>query len=215
MALVGFSLGKHFWEAVEAAQQAFEAEPQASQPSQPEPALAKYSQDSLPNFGGLPWMFQANTLMGTRETPGPGNNQTIIRWAVEVGGQVQRDYRHDSIPWCGLFVAVVMVRSGIAPPPAPLWALNWAKWEAPVEPAYGATLSFSRSGGGHVGFYVGEDAYAYHVLGGNQSDMVNVTRVSKSQLRGSRWPKAYLSAYTGKKIRRSSSGPVASSGQLA
>jgi uncharacterized protein (TIGR02594 family) len=213
MAVAGFSLGEHFWRAVDAAGQAMSAEPQAAQPFQ-EPALATYSQDSLPNFGGLPWMFQANSLMGTREWSGEANNPIILKWAVELGGEVQRDYRHDSIPWCGLFTAIVAKRSGLTPPVAPLWALNWAKWEAPVEPAYGAWLAFSRSGGGHVGFYVGEDAYAYHVLGGNQSDMVNITRVSKSQLRGSRWPKAYLNVYTGKKIRRSVEGSVASSGQL-
>ena len=41
---------------------------------------------------------------------------------------------------------------------------------------------------GHVGFYAGEDKDAYHVLGGNQSDMVNVTRVAKSRLLQFRWP---------------------------
>jgi len=176
--------------------------------------LATYKRDSLPQFGGLPWMWQANSLMGTYEWS-EGDNPVIIGWAKELGGEVARDYRRDSIPWCGLFTAIVTHRSGLTPPPAPLWALNWAKWEADVKPAYGALLAFQRSGGGHVGYYVGEDSVAFHVLGGNQSDAVNITRVSKSNLRGSRWPQAYMGAYTGKRIYRSGDGDVATSGQLA
>ncbi|MEG8056929.1 hypothetical protein QP150_09490 [Sphingomonas sp. 22L2VL55-3] len=44
------------------------------------------------------------------------------------------------------------------------------------------------SGGGHVGFYVGEDATAYHVLGGNQGDTVSVARIAKDRCIARRWP---------------------------
>jgi hypothetical protein len=44
--------------------------------------------------------------------------------------------------------------------------------------ALGDVLAFVRNGGGHVGLYVDEDASAYHVLGGNQSDRVSITRVA-------------------------------------
>jgi hypothetical protein len=46
----------------------------------------------------------------------------------------------------------------------------------------GDILTFKRNGGGHVGFYVGEDKTHYHVLGGNQSNQVNVMRLAKSRL---------------------------------
>lgn len=36
--------------------------------------------------------------------------------------------------------------------------------------------------GGDVALYVGEDAGAYHCLGGNQSDKVCITRIAKSRL---------------------------------
>ena len=49
-------------------------------------------------------------------------------------------------------------------------------------------LVFTRSGGGHVGFYAGEDADAYHVLGGNQSDAVTIARIAKSRCIAIRWP---------------------------
>ena len=46
----------------------------------------------------------------------------------------------------------------------------------------GHILTFTRNGGGHVGIYVGEDTTCYHVLGGNQSNQVNVMRIEKSRL---------------------------------
>jgi hypothetical protein len=39
-----------------------------------------------------------------------------------------------------------------------------------------------------VGFYHREDSTAYHVLGGNQSNAVNVARLDKGRLLGARWP---------------------------
>lgn len=50
----------------------------------------------------------------------------------------------------------------------------------------GDILVFKRDGGGHVGFYVAEDKDYYHVLGGNQSDSVNITRIAKYRCVGIR-----------------------------
>jgi hypothetical protein len=44
------------------------------------------------------------------------------------------------------------------------------------------------SGLGHVGFYVGEDAGAYRILGGNQSDSVSLAWIRKDRLVDARWP---------------------------
>lgn len=124
-------------------------------------------------------------LVGTIETPGAGNNPTIMAWAKETG--LARVYTADSVPWCGLFAAVVCMRAGKPVPEGPLWALNWAKvGEKAGQPVFGDVLVFVRPGGGHVGFYVGEDSTHYHVLGGNQSDKVSIARVAKSQLRSAR-----------------------------
>jgi hypothetical protein len=54
---------------------------------------------------------------------------------------------------------------------------------------------FTRNGGGHVGFYVGEDSTSYHVLGGNQGDKVSVVRILKKRLVQARRP-AYNSQPT-------------------
>jgi len=60
--------------------------------------------------------------------------------------------------------------------------LFWAKELKAKEPMLGDVLTFKRDGGGHVGIYVGEDKTHYHVLGGNQSNMVNVVRIAKTRL---------------------------------
>ena len=53
---------------------------------------------------------------------------------------------------------------------------------AAPEAALGDVLVFARpKGGGHVGLYVGEDETAFHVLGGNQSDAVSITRIAKTR----------------------------------
>lgn len=145
---------------------------------------------------GMPRMIQeAVKLYGIVETPGSKNNSTILAWAKEVGGKVSTDYVADSIPWCGLFMAVVAKRADYEPPKDPLWALNWGtfgqwtkKGPKPNAPALGDILVFTRNGGGHVALYVGEDSTHYHILGGNQTDQVNVTRRLKSSLYTSRRP---------------------------
>lgn len=144
----------------------------------------------------LPWMETAKSLIGTKEIPGARSNPVIIEWAQTINPWVKKFYTNDDIPWCGLFVAHCMMDNNIQIEfQNPLSALEWAKFGKKVEPCYGAVLVFYRDGGGHVGFAVGEDANYYHVLGGNQSNMVNVTRVAKSRLRSIRWPSDYLDLY--------------------
>jgi uncharacterized protein (TIGR02594 family) len=138
---------------------------------------------------GPKMIVEALKLFGTMEKPGSANNPTIVAWAKEVGGEVADVYKADSIPWCGLFMAVVAKRAGKEPPKHPLWALSWSAFGAKAPaPALGDVLVFTRSGGGHVGLYVGEDASAFHVLGGNQSDRVCITRIAKARLYTARRP---------------------------
>lgn len=126
-------------------------------------------------------------LYGTMEGPQAVNSPTILAWAAEVG--LKATYTADSIPWCGLYAAVVAKRANKALPTGPLWALNWASFGVPVgQPGLGDVLTFQREGGGHVGFYVGEDTTAYHVLAGNQSDQVNIARIEKKRLYRARRP---------------------------
>lgn len=128
-------------------------------------------------------LVEAVQLYGTIETPGAKNNAAILGWADEIGGWIADYYSDDSIPWCGLFVGVCAKRAGLPVSQKALSAASWASWGvSSPEPALGDILVFKREGGGHVGFYVGEDMNAFHVLGGNQSDAVTVARIDKKRL---------------------------------
>lgn len=139
----------------------------------------------------MPWVQEAFNLLGTREKPGHGSNEAILGWAEELE---LTSYNDDDIPWCGLFVAHC-VGSQLPEeklPTKPLGARNWAQLGDPTSPQFGAVMVFWRksinSGLGHVGFYWAEDAAAYHILGGNQSNAVTITRLAKDRLLEARWP---------------------------
>lgn len=131
-------------------------------------------------------MQEALKLYGIRETPGADSNKVILAWAKELGGAAGNWYTSDDKAWCGLFMAICAKRAGFIPPDgfSALRARDWAKWGNPVagKAGLGDVLVFERTGGGHVGLYVAEDATCFHVLGGNQSDMVRVSRIEKSRL---------------------------------
>lgn len=143
----------------------------------------------LAKEGAPKMLVEALKLYGTVETPGVINNPVILGWAKEIGKELEGAYTADSIPWCGLFMAVIAKRADKEWPKSPLWALSWATFGTRTStPMLGDVLVFTRNGGGHVGIYVGEDATAYHVLGGNQSDKVNIARVAKNRLYTARRP---------------------------
>ncbi len=139
----------------------------------------------------MPWLDCAFGLLGTREQPGKGSDEAIIGWAQALKIY---SYDDDDIPWCGLFVAHC-IGSQLPEenlPGIPLRARAWQSFGYETSPQLGTLLVFWRgsehSGLGHVGFYWAEDDQAYHVLGGNQSDSVSITRIDKHRLLSARWP---------------------------
>jgi uncharacterized protein (TIGR02594 family) len=129
-------------------------------------------------------LVQANLLLGTKEIAGNIHSDIIMGWAKDLG--LEKIYTSDEIAWCGLFIAEVCKRAGVETnltPKESLWALNWSKFGTKQSVAMlGDILTFKRKSGGHVGIYVGEDDVCYHVLGGNQSNMVCVSRIEKSRV---------------------------------
>ena len=154
---------------------------------------------------------EASRLFGTKEVPGSGDSPEIMGWRDELNaaGKKISGYSGDDVPWCGLFVAIVCHRAGKEVVKDPLWARNWAEFgvKSP-NPGLGDVLVFARGGAGHVGFYVGEDDGAFHVLGGNQSDQVNVTRVAKARLLACRRPIYRAMPESVKPYRLSSAGAL-------
>lgn len=137
-----------------------------------------------------PWLAAAHALTGTTERAGTASNPVIIAWARALGIA----YADDGISWCGLFMAhVIRTQLPAEPLPAtPLAARRWGRFGNACAPQPGAVMTFwrgSRAGWqGHVGLYVGEDAAAFHILGGNQGDAVNIRRFARDRFLAARWP---------------------------
>lgn len=134
------------------------------------------------------WLTIARSHIGTREIAGLKHNAKIMGWLSRLKSWI----KDDETPWCGTFVAAVMQDAGLPYPKEFPRAKAWADYGANLRSTHvapGAILVFQREGGGHVGFYVGEDATAYQVLGGNQSNSVNITRIAKARCIAIRWPR--------------------------
>lgn len=152
-----------------------------------------------------PWLAEARRWMGLGEIAGPGSNPKILEW----GRAASELYRDDDTPWCGAFV-FAQFAAALADEPLPvnpLWARGWARFGvALAKPAPGAVLVFERGPtGGHMGFYVGEDASRFRVIGGNQSNAVTETWIAKRRLIAIRWP-ATVAAASPRRVRISAAG---------
>lgn len=141
----------------------------------------------------LPWLDLALSKKGLHERL---NNGLLARWLRSDGGSIGDPAK---IPWCGDFVetCIALTLPDEILPRKPYWARSWDGFGVPCKPQRGAILVFTRGKGGHVGFYMREDKTAYHVLGGNQSNAVTITRVAKKRCIGVRWPATALPAAGG------------------
>lgn len=132
------------------------------------------------------WMAHAWAQFGAREAPGGANNPVIVELYRDAG---HASVSRDSVPWCAAFVGACLKRAGITGTNS-LLARSYLKWGEPAQSAdWGAIAVLSRGSdprAGHVGFVVGETAHDLYLLGGNQSDAVNVAKFPKSRLLGLR-----------------------------
>ncbi|NRP30861.1 MULTISPECIES: TIGR02594 family protein [unclassified Aliiroseovarius] len=130
----------------------------------------------------------AQGYIGTTEGPGPEDNPTIMEMYASVG----HDWvEHDSVAWCAAFVGHCLEKAGLRSTRR-LNARSYLDWGIPIDLADaqpGDIVVFSRgskSWQGHVGFFVKKTSAMIEVLGGNQSDAVNIQRYAKSRLLGVR-----------------------------
>lgn len=142
---------------------------------------------------GRPLWFEAGLqLLGTKEKPGAGDNPVIIDWAKDLGGDIGKEYTHDSIPWCALAQNHFLAMAGLKGT-GTLWALDFAgKWPSVPLPgmAVGAFAPMVRSGGGHITQIAGRDQHGNIMgLGGNQGDAISIVPFALSRLnKGFWWP---------------------------
>lgn len=134
----------------------------------------------------LPWIRDARSHIGLREIVGKKHNSTILGWLRELKAW----WDEDETPWCGTFVAAMLKANGRYVINDWFRARAWAEAGTRLSrPAYGCLVIFSRTGGGHVGFVVGEDENgSLMVLGGNQGNAVSIAAFPKSRVLAYVWP---------------------------
>jgi uncharacterized protein (TIGR02594 family) len=134
------------------------------------------------------WLAAALGWVGTKEQPGVGDNP-IISDVGDEGGDIAKEYTHDSIPWCALFANAILQQVGLKGT-GTLWALDFAGWGQKLAgPAVGAFAPMKRDGGGHITIVVGKDQRGNIMCcGGNQSDAVTVAAFDPGRVVSWRWP---------------------------
>ena len=142
------------------------------------------------NIGELPpWLRLALLEHGQKERQGPADNPRILQYFESTRYHAQ----HDEVPWCAAFVCHCLEHAGVASTRSAR-AASFADWGQGCAPRLGAIVVLGKSdpdagGSGHVAFWVGEDDQGYcYLLGGNQSNAVNIARRRASRIVACRWP---------------------------
>lgn len=141
-----------------------------------------------------PWSL-AERFIGVEEIPGTDHNQQVLAML-----RLDEEWpKADEVPWCSAFVNYIAWLLRL-PRSKSLLARSWLKVGTPIqlhEAERGWDIVILSRGDsqpgpenltapGHVGFYTGHDANRVYILGGNQSDSVNVFGYSRSRLLGVR-----------------------------
>lgn len=133
----------------------------------------------------LPWIAEGRKFIGLSEIKGPKHAPEILQmWKdIKRGG-----IKDDETPWCAAFVGSMLERVGIKSSRFES-AKSYLEWGVGLDvPVYGCIAVFTRDGGGHVGFVVGTDSNNnLLILGGNQSDAVNIKAFKRDRVSGYRW----------------------------
>lgn len=128
----------------------------------------------------------ARGYIGLKELQAANRHPTIDGWAKDLSGKWLIGQ-----PWCGTFMAQIFKEAGLSSK-VPKDFFRAKAWEEAgtklAKPAYGCVVTFTRSGGGHVGIVVGiTKAGMLKVLGGNQSDAVNIQDFDPKRVTAYRW----------------------------
>jgi len=134
----------------------------------------------------LPWILIANKEIGQKEIKGGKHNPRILEYYATT----TRKATTDEVAWCSSFVNWCMTQAGMCGTNSAK-ALSWKSWGKKLgSPVYGCIVIIDYSykgdkykGKGHVGFAVGKDSKnRLYLLGGNQSDSVNVSKYNCSAI---------------------------------
>ncbi|MEZ5308128.1 MAG: TIGR02594 family protein [Pyrinomonadaceae bacterium] len=148
------------------------------------------NEDSTPE--STPWMISAEREIGVKEFPGEADNPEVVKYLRSISSLAQVYQNNDETSWCSAFVNWCLKENGI-PGSNNAAARSWLAWGKRVNtPKRGAVTVLWRnkpeSWEGHVGFFVKEEQGRIFLLGGNQSDAVNVSSYPKHRLLQYRMP---------------------------
>ena len=128
----------------------------------------------------------ARKYIGLPEIKASNRHPTIDAWAKTLSGKWLLGQ-----PWCGTFCAQVFKEAGLEHkiPKEFFRAKEWENAGTKLDkPAYGCVVTFTRDGGGHVGIVVGKTKTGMlKVLGGNQSNAVNIADFDPKRVTAYRW----------------------------
>jgi uncharacterized protein (TIGR02594 family) len=144
----------------------------------------------------LPWIVRFRKVIGLQEV----RDNAELRSFLRSDGRTLGDPALN--PWCGDLVETCILLGIPAEKPYmpetlranPYWALNWRLFGIPCEPRFGAVVSVTRPGGGHVGFALGKDQFGRILVGGgNQSNRICVAPLDASRFEAKawRWPRTF------------------------
>lgn len=142
------------------------------------------------------WMAIAEGELGQTEIAGPAANPRIITYHATTSLAAQSD----EVAWCSSFVNWVMKQAGYSGTSSAA-AKSWKGWGTGCEPRYGAITvvrhhqagmdaATGSSSGYHVAFFLNRDAQHISLLGGNQHDMVKISKfpLGSYAIEAVRWP---------------------------
>jgi len=147
----------------------------------PAPALAAAA--PLADVG---WMAIARGEIGVAEVPGAGTSARITEYHATTHGGPETD----SVPWCSSFVNFCIIRAGLSGTQSKM-ARSWMTWgrdAGAFVPGCIVVLQRGTAPKGHVGFCVEAGGGIVKLLGGNQSDTVNIATFDASRVLARRLP---------------------------
>ena len=137
---------------------------------------------------GTPWLSVAWNDLGVTAIAGPSTSARVQAYYAAAG---HPEVAGDDTAWCAAFVGACLERAGIHCTRSLLARSYLTYGDAITDVRTGAIAVFARGFDpalGHVAFAIGETVDHIVVVGGNQSNAVNVVAMPRSRLLALRWP---------------------------
>lgn len=136
-----------------------------------------------------PWMAEMHRKMGLNEVR---DNAALSEWLRSFGRYLGNP---KDLPWCGDAVESCVAKTlpDEPLPSNPFWAQAWAKFGKDVGAPIVGSIGVIRwtASSGHVGIVAGVSGDRVNLLGGNQSNAINVSSFPRSKFIAFRWPSTF------------------------